>query len=62
MNWKRSSYSNGSGGNNCVEVARIDDWVVLRHSRHPDGIHLVFTPAEWHAFRLGMADGEFDDL
>jgi len=35
---------------------------VIRDSKNPDGPKLYFTPAEWEAFRLGVIDGEFDDL
>jgi hypothetical protein len=34
----------------------------MRDSKNPDGPKLYFTPAEWEAFRLGVLDGEFDDL
>jgi hypothetical protein len=36
--------------------------IVVRDSKNPDGPVLYFTPAEWTAFRLGVLDGEFDDL
>jgi Domain of unknown function (DUF397) len=57
--WLKSSYSGPTGGN-CVEIAFLADGeVALRHSRHPDGPVLVFTRAEWDAFRDGARDGEF---
>ena len=34
----------------------------MRDAKDPDGPVLIFTPAEWEAFRLGVLDGEFDDL
>ncbi|MEV5411887.1 DUF397 domain-containing protein [Thermopolyspora sp. NPDC052614] len=42
--------------------AEYDRLYVVRDSKDPDGPKLYFTPAEWEAFRLGVLDGEFDDL
>jgi hypothetical protein len=76
--WIKSSFSGGNGGNcvevawrkanaskqdgNCVEVGKTGDLVLMRDSKDPDGPVLKFTPAEWDAFRAGMAAGEFDNL
>lgn len=57
--WRKSSYSGVLG--NCVEVAAlVSGEVAVRNSRHPGGPALIFTEAEWVAFRSGMQDGEFD--
>ena len=32
----------------------------MRDGKDPNGPKLVFTPAEWEAFVLGVKDGEFD--
>jgi hypothetical protein len=37
-----------------------DHVITIRDAKHPDGPKLVFTPDEWHAFVLGVKDGEFD--
>lgn len=58
--WKKSSRSNGNGGNNCVEVAFLDDGVAVRDSKDKAGPALIFTPQEWAAFVGGVRDGEFD--
>lgn len=58
--WRKSSRSNGNGGNNCVEVAFLDRAVAVRDSKDPAGPALLFTPAEWNAFVGGTKDGEFD--
>lgn len=64
--WVKSSYSNGSGGSNCVEVAWVTDeptgaeGIAVRHSQHPNGPALYFTRSEWNAFLLGVRSGEFD--
>lgn len=58
--WKKSWRSNGNGGNNCVEVARIDSAVAVRDSKDRSGPALIFTPSEWDAFVGGVKDGDFD--
>ncbi|MEV0623987.1 DUF397 domain-containing protein [Nonomuraea sp. NPDC050404] len=58
--WRKSSRSGGNGGN-CVEVAtNLPGFVAVRHSKHPNGAALIFTPAEWEAFLGGVKHGEFD--
>ena len=58
--WRKSSLSNGSGGD-CVEVARnLPGIVALRDSKDPNGPALIFTPSEWVAFTGGVSAGEFD--
>ena len=58
--WKKASRSNGTGGNNCVEVAFLDAEVAVRDSKNRSGPALVFTQAEWSAFVDSAKDGEFD--
>ena len=58
--WRKSTRSDGNGGN-CVEVARnLPGIVAVRDSKNPNGPALIFTPAEWAAFLGGTKDGEFD--
>lgn len=58
--WVKSSYSGPTGGN-CLELAHLPGGqVAVRHSRHPDGPVLIFSPDEWAAFLTGAKDGEFD--
>ncbi|MFD6987909.1 DUF397 domain-containing protein [Streptomyces sp. NPDC059943] len=48
--WRKSSYSNGDGGN-CVEVAPGHPGVVpVRDSKTPTGPVLLLTPTAWAAF------------
>lgn len=78
LKWRKSSLSNGTGGD-CVEVASVDDdldvralgaihkadhgpLIALRDSKDPDGPRLYFTRSEFAAFRHGVLAGEFDDL
>ncbi len=49
----------------CVEYAFVPHtdgvtYVAMRQSSKPEGVVLVFTPAEWDAFVKGVRDGEFD--
>ncbi len=60
-----SRFDAADGGG--VEVAtetgskeNSDHVVTIRDAKNPDGPKLIFTPEEWHAFVLGVKDGEFD--
>jgi hypothetical protein len=57
--WKKSSRSNGNGGNNCVEVALLDPVVAVRDSKNPSGPALVFDSAAWSLFICSVKDGVF---
>jgi Domain of unknown function (DUF397) len=59
IRWRKSRYSDDQG-DNCVEVAVVDDQVLVRDSKDPDGPTLAFTPSEWRAFIDGVKDSEFD--
>jgi predicted secreted Zn-dependent protease len=57
VNWRKSTYcSNGD----CVEVAVLDEEVVLRDSKNRQGAILRFTLIEWETFLNGVRDGEFN--
>ena len=57
--WIKSSRS-GSGGGNCVEVADLTaGHRAVRDSKDPTGPTLIFTPADWAAFAVGLRNGEF---
>jgi hypothetical protein len=58
--WRKSSRSNGNGGNNCVEVALLESVIAVRDSKNPSGPALAFSPVQWSAFLDGAKDGEFD--
>ena len=58
--WTKSTFSNGNGGNNCVEVALLNTCVAVRDSKNPAGPPLTFSKAEWTAFLAGAKDGQFD--
>ncbi|SEC86488.1 DUF397 domain-containing protein [Streptomyces melanosporofaciens] len=48
--WRKSSYSNGDGGD-CVEVAdNLPGLVPVRDSKCPDGPALIFAARSWATF------------
>jgi hypothetical protein len=57
--WRRSSYSTGSGST-CVEVSIRPTGVAVRDSKNPVGPELHFTMQEWRVFLLGVRSDEFD--
>ncbi|CAL9581914.1 DUF397 domain-containing protein [Streptomyces sp. Tu 3180] len=48
--WFRSSYSDSSNPNDCVEVAIASGSVHVRDSKAPDGPRLTLTTAAWSRF------------
>lgn len=58
--WRKSSYSNGNGGD-CVEVADLQEGIrAVRDSKDPSGPALRFSAAEWSTFTAAVRTGEFD--
>ena len=57
--WRKSTRSNGSGGD-CVEFAQVDGVVGVRDSKDPSGPVLAFSPEAWGAFVDGVKAGTFD--
>nr|WSX78600.1 DUF397 domain-containing protein [Streptomyces sp. NBC_00899] len=57
--WRKSSYSNGDGGN-CIEVANgLTGVLPVRDSKDPEGPALLFPTAAWSAFVAGVKAGDF---
>ncbi|MFF7339654.1 DUF397 domain-containing protein [Streptomyces sp. NPDC008163] len=48
--WFKSSFSDSSSGNNCVEVAAAPGAVLVRDSKDVHRPHLAPTPRAWAAF------------
>ncbi|KOU63963.1 toxin-antitoxin system, toxin component [Streptomyces sp. MMG1533] len=38
IQWQKSTYSGGADGNECVELAHVEDSLLLRESDDPDRI------------------------
>ena len=51
--WRKSTYSNGSGGN-CVEIAGLPDGRAVRDSKDPQGPILMFAADHWQTFLQGI--------
>jgi hypothetical protein len=61
--WRKSSYSNGTGGS-CVEIALLigiagtEDDIAVRDSKDPNGPSLTFTARQWQELTTAVkADG-----
>ncbi|MFD8270873.1 DUF397 domain-containing protein [Streptomyces flaveolus] len=48
--WFKSSYSGGTDGESCVEIAATPGTVHVRDSKHADGPRLSLTSAAWTHF------------
>jgi hypothetical protein len=63
--WRKSSYSNGSGGS-CVEIAVLtpasdhEDDIAVRDSKDPHGPALTFTAPQWRDFTAAIKAHELD--
>ncbi|HEX6525662.1 MAG TPA: DUF397 domain-containing protein [Streptosporangiaceae bacterium] len=49
MNWRKSSYSGGSGAE-CIEVASLRSAVAVRDSKDRQGATLTLSAPAWRAF------------
>lgn len=47
MEWRKSSYSGGTG--NCVEIAWPNENITVRDSKHPTGPTLTLPTPAWQA-------------
>jgi uncharacterized protein DUF397 len=61
LTFRKSSFSGGNC-DNCVEVAFLPGATVVRDSKAPEAVPLVFTRAEWNAFVAGVEDHQFDGI
>ncbi|MFE2276043.1 DUF397 domain-containing protein [Streptomyces sp. NPDC059454] len=54
--WRRSSYSNGTGGE-CVEVAdNLPGLTPVRDSKNPQGPALLFAADAWNRFVASLVN------
>jgi len=49
-NWRKSSYSGGGDGNNCVEIAARPTRISIRDSKDPSAGTLAFPPEVFAPF------------
>jgi hypothetical protein len=62
--WRKSTYSNGSGGS-CVETAALRGnggrlVIAVRDSKDPNGPALTFTGREWQSLVTTIKAGRLD--
>ncbi|MFJ6798938.1 DUF397 domain-containing protein [Streptomyces sp. NPDC091268] len=50
LHWFKSSHSDSSDGNDCVEVAHTPATIHVRDSKDLHQPHLAFAPAAWGGF------------
>ncbi|MFG3406585.1 DUF397 domain-containing protein [Streptomyces sp. NPDC048142] len=50
LEWVKSSYSDSSNSNECVEVATAQHAVHVRDSKNVQGPRLAVTPTAWSCF------------
>ncbi|WP_103532328.1 DUF397 domain-containing protein [Streptomyces sp. SM11] len=50
LRWFKSSYSDSSNPNDCVEVATAQHTVLVRDSKNLQGPRLAVTPTAWAGF------------
>ncbi|GAA4540005.1 DUF397 domain-containing protein [Streptomyces collinus] len=48
--WFKSSYSSGTNGESCVEIAIAPHAVHVRDSKHTEGPRLAIAPEAWSEF------------
>ncbi|MET7739706.1 DUF397 domain-containing protein [Streptomyces sp. NPDC005385] len=48
--WFKSSYSSGTDGNSCVEIATTPATIHVRDSKNTAGPRLAVTPGAWADF------------
>ncbi|MER6112024.1 DUF397 domain-containing protein [Streptomyces hirsutus] len=55
--WFKSSYSSGTDGNSCVELAVTPGTVHVRDSKNAEGPRLAFAPDTWTSFVPYVSEG-----
>ncbi|MFE9019832.1 DUF397 domain-containing protein [Streptomyces sp. NPDC007808] len=55
--WFKSSYSDSSNPNDCVEVANTPDVIHVRDSKHTVGPRLQLSPQAWVDFVSYASEG-----
>ena len=50
LTWFKSSYSGGTDGESCVEIATTPGAVHIRDSKHTEGPRFTVAPVAWTNF------------
>ncbi|GAA2130056.1 DUF397 domain-containing protein [Actinomadura napierensis] len=58
--WRKSSYSSGDSGTDCVEVAALGSGVGVRDSKDADGGHVTVDRAAFAALLARIRSGALD--
>ncbi|MBQ0983048.1 DUF397 domain-containing protein [Streptomyces sp. F63] len=61
VQWQKSSFSGGTTGNECLEVAAGAGRIQIRESDEP-GVVVTVPPESLRALIRGIKDGEFGRL
>ncbi|MGW4271117.1 DUF397 domain-containing protein [Streptomyces seoulensis] len=59
--WRKSSYSGGGEGNDCVEIAESPAHIAVRDSKAPARATLTFPAPGFTAFLEGMKAGRLSN-
>ena len=57
--WHRSGRCESGA---CVEVAAVDDAIMVRSSLNPESKPVTITRKEWKEFLYGVKEGAFDHI
>jgi hypothetical protein len=60
--WKKSSFSGGGEGNDCVEIAKLHTRVAIRDSKAPAQGTLTFPAGSFTAFISNLKAGAGRDI
>ncbi|MBD2891253.1 hypothetical protein amrb99_01560 [Actinomadura sp. RB99] len=60
LRWRKSSYSGGTSGSDCVEVAALVSGVGLRDSKDPNGGRVTLDRASFAALLARVRSGALD--
>lgn len=61
-NWRKSSYSGGGDGNDCVEIAHSPTHTAVRDSKAPARATLTFPAGAFTAFLDGVKDDGYSTV
>ncbi|MEU2335823.1 DUF397 domain-containing protein [Streptomyces sp. NPDC006654] len=59
--WRKSSYSGGGDGNNCLEIATDPSHISIRDSKHPTAGTLGFPAGVFVRFVVALKEEPFGD-